>query len=154
MIIAAIICTMGFILSLTFCSDIGYILLDVVDHYTTTYIMISIGILQCLAVGWIYEVKDIKDKVSPISIIIFTCSFWFSIIILPIIGLFSFNSYARTMIIAEIVLLPIMTIISWLFSQENTFKEWFNIVFFCGVRKIARHITLLSNKERKDHQDN
>jgi hypothetical protein len=50
-------------------------------------------------------------------------------------------------------LLPVITVFSWLFSMQNTFKEWFNIVFFSGVRKIARHMTLLSNPDRKDHTE-
>jgi SNF family Na+-dependent transporter len=46
MLIALIICVLGFILSLAFCADIGYVLLDVVDHYITTYTLLTIGILQ------------------------------------------------------------------------------------------------------------
>ena len=33
------------------------------------------------------------------------------------------------------------------------FKEWFEIIFFLGVRKIARHITLLSNPDRKEENE-
>jgi hypothetical protein len=52
-----------------------------------------------------------------------------------------------------LALLPVITVFSWLFSMQNTFKEWFDIVFFSGVRKIARHMTLLSNPDRKDHTE-
>ena len=50
-------------------------------------------------------------------------------------------------------MLPVITVVSWLFSRQNSFKEWFGIVFFSGVRKISRHMTLLSNKERSDHEE-
>lgn len=115
--------------------------------------MVTLGILQCMAIGWIYEVKDIKDKVNPVSIAVFTGSFWFIIIVLPAVSLFSYNDYAWTTRIIEVCMLPIITVGSWLFSREQTFKEWFNIVFFSGARKIARHMTLLSNPERKDHSE-
>jgi len=72
MIIALVVCVLGFLLSLLFCADIGYILLDIVDHYVTTYIMLTLGVLQCAAVGWVYEVKEIKEKVRLRSIVIFT----------------------------------------------------------------------------------
>ena len=46
MLIAFVVCLLGCIGSLAFCSDIGYILLDVVDHYVNTYTMLGLGILQ------------------------------------------------------------------------------------------------------------
>lgn len=46
MIIAAVVCILGCTVSIVFVTDVGYILLDVVDHYLTTYTMILLGILQ------------------------------------------------------------------------------------------------------------
>ena len=42
-------------------------------------------------------------------------------------------------------------ILSWLLAGPMSFKEWFQIVFFAGARKIARHMTLLSNRGRREY---
>jgi len=52
----------------------------------------------------------------------------------------------------QVVSLPVLVFFSSKFSP-NSLKEWVSIVFFSGVRKIARHMTLLSNKERKGVDD-
>ena len=106
MLIAFIVCLVGCMGSLAFCSDIGYILLDVVDHYVNTYTMLGLGILQCLAIGWIYEVQDIKKKVPLRSILTYTIGFWFLIILLPLVSIFAYHTFAWTTILVILALMP------------------------------------------------
>ena len=84
---------------------------------------------------------------------IYTTGFWVLITILPTMSLFAYHKYSWTTIIVQIISLPILVFVSASFSKQNTLKEWVSIVFFSGVRKIARHMTLLSNKNRKDEND-
>lgn len=51
------ICCAGFLLSSLFCSNWGWVLFDLVDHYISLYIVLPIGLCQCIAVGWIFERK-------------------------------------------------------------------------------------------------
>ena len=104
-------------------------------------------------IGWVYEIKDIKEKVSIKSIIIYTVGFWILITVIPTMSLFAYHKYSWTTIIVQILSLPVLVFVSSKFSPQNTFKEWVSIVFFSGVRKIARHMTLLSNKDRKGVDD-
>jgi len=46
MTIALIICIVGACVSIVFCTDVGIAILDVIDHYVTTYVMLTVGILQ------------------------------------------------------------------------------------------------------------
>ena len=45
----------GIILSSLFTSNWGWVLFDTVDHYMSVYIVFSVGLMQCIAVGWIFE---------------------------------------------------------------------------------------------------
>ena len=54
-ICSLVICTLGFILSSLFCSNWGWVLFDLVDHYISLYIVLPVGLCQCIAVGWIFE---------------------------------------------------------------------------------------------------
>ena len=45
----------GIGLSTLFCSNWGWVLFDLVDHYVTNYIVLPVGLCQCIAVGWIFE---------------------------------------------------------------------------------------------------
>jgi hypothetical protein len=45
MFIVFILCVIGFLGSLPFCCNWGFILFDVVDHYLCAYLLLMIGIL-------------------------------------------------------------------------------------------------------------
>jgi len=52
---AFIVVFFGIILSTLFCSNWGWVLFDLVDHYVSNYIVLPVGLCQCIAVGWIFE---------------------------------------------------------------------------------------------------
>jgi len=101
----------------------------------------------------VYEVKEISNKVSISSLIIYTSGFWFLAIIMPVISVNAYNSHTWTTILIQFSLLPVLVVISWLFSRQNTFAEWFDIVFYSGVRKVCKYMTLISNKEKKSYNE-
>ena len=84
---------------------------------------------------------------------VYTFGFWILITIIPTMSLFAYHKYSWTTIIVQILCLPLLVYVSSKLSPQNTFKEWVSIVFFSGVRKIARHMTLLSNQNRRDEND-
>lgn len=49
---AAIVTAFGISLTAVFTTNIGWMLFDMVDHYTSDYLVLGIGLLQCVAVGW------------------------------------------------------------------------------------------------------
>jgi SNF family Na+-dependent transporter len=62
MFIALVLCIFGCGMSAIFCTNWGFILFDVVDHYTAVYLMIFIGIAQCFGVGWGNDVAEATEK--------------------------------------------------------------------------------------------
>jgi len=49
------VCMLGMALCASFTSNVGWILFDMTDHFITDYIVITVGILECVSVGWIFE---------------------------------------------------------------------------------------------------
>ena len=59
-VIAGLICFSGVVFGFLFCADVGLYVLDVMDYYINGYTLILVGILQCYALGWVYEVDEIQ----------------------------------------------------------------------------------------------
>lgn len=55
-----IVCVIGFICSLLFATKAGLYWLDIVDHWVNDFNLIVIGVLECIAVGWIYGSGKIR----------------------------------------------------------------------------------------------
>jgi len=47
-----------FLLGLPFCLNVGNMYLDVIDHYLFSYLGLIIIILECLAVGWLFQYTE------------------------------------------------------------------------------------------------
>lgn len=59
---AAVVCAGGAALCLLFTSNWGWILFDFVDHYISAYIIIVIGLCQCISVGWLFEWESTASR--------------------------------------------------------------------------------------------
>lgn len=55
--ITMVVCLFGFIGSVPFCFNWGFNLLDTVDHYLNTYLLVTIGVLQCMGCGWVFDLE-------------------------------------------------------------------------------------------------
>lgn len=63
-LIAAITTLVGLCASLLYVSDIGLYVLDVVDHYVNSFLIIGIGILHAVAAGWTYRRQDVARAIG------------------------------------------------------------------------------------------
>ena len=63
--IATIVSVFGFMCSLLYTADIGYYLLDVVDHYTNNLLVVAIGFLYCISATWLYRLDEVEEKIGP-----------------------------------------------------------------------------------------
>ncbi len=57
----------GFIGGVIFTTQAGLFWLDIVDHFITHYGLIVVGILECLIVGWLFNLPLLKDHINRIS---------------------------------------------------------------------------------------
>jgi NSS family neurotransmitter:Na+ symporter len=49
-----IVCVIGFLVSLLFATKAGLYWLDIIDHWVNDFNLIAIGVMECIAVGWIF----------------------------------------------------------------------------------------------------
>jgi len=65
------------------------------EHYVTNYIVILVGLLQCTAVGWIFE-YDTTAKVSPVhakSLRIIALTYWVPVVVFSFYANFAMEDY-------------------------------------------------------------
>lgn len=65
--IALVVCVLGFLAGIIYTTNAGLYFLDVVDHFVTNVSLIVIGILECIAIGWIYGAEKMRKYVNKVS---------------------------------------------------------------------------------------
>mmetsp|Transcript_19159 Transcript_19159/g.28260 ORF Transcript_19159/g.28260 Transcript_19159/m.28260 type:complete len:673 (-) Transcript_19159:46-2064(-) len=66
-----LVCSLGFCITILYCSDIGLYLLDVVDDYASSLGLLVIGYFECLVAGWVYKRDDVASKVGSSALTFF-----------------------------------------------------------------------------------
>jgi len=144
-VIALFLVVLGAVCSLFFSFNWGFTLFDVVDNYLNVYLMLLVGVLEVMGVGWVYEVNQVasKGRNYKLSIIILTAGFWLNCIATPIGSIFSESSEGWIGMVVFWAWMLIVWAVSFLVSGL-AFSEWMSCVAFCGVRKLSRVMTKLS----------
>ncbi|WP_455210494.1 sodium-dependent transporter [Kaarinaea lacus] len=58
---------LGFLGSIVFASQAGLLWLDIVDHFITHYGLIVVGILECVVVGWLFNLPELRKHINKVS---------------------------------------------------------------------------------------
>jgi NSS family neurotransmitter:Na+ symporter len=58
------VCLVAGIISILFATRAGLAWLDIVDNWTNQYNMLIIGILECIAVGWLFETSNVLNEIN------------------------------------------------------------------------------------------
>ena len=147
---AFFVCFTGAILSLFFTSNFGWILFDLVDHYISSYVVIGAALMQCVAVGWIFE-RDTTARMSEHhakSLKWLAIAYWFPMVTLSFYANFAFAERFEIGIILITVTSFISLFISfWVVKGKFKSLSWYHEIMLCGVDKISMSITNLSNGE-------
>lgn len=61
-ILALVVCLAACGFSMMFCTNWGWIMFDLIDHYISDYGVILVGLLQCISVGWVLEASNTANK--------------------------------------------------------------------------------------------
>jgi len=111
--------TLGIILSSLFCSNWGWVLFDLVDHYVSLYIVLPVGLCQCIAVGWIFEREqtsarsaDHRKSMRALAIL-----YWFPVLIVSFYVAFGFQEAKQWGIIILVILTFIAFAVSFKLSK-------------------------------------
>lgn len=61
------VCLAGFLGGLVFTTSAGIYFLDITDHFITNYGLVLMGLLQVLAIGWIYGAGNLRRYINEVS---------------------------------------------------------------------------------------
>lgn len=143
MFVAFVLCVLGFLLSVPFCTNWGFVLFDVVDYYLANYLLIIVGIMQCFGCGWGFELEATMKKSTghTKALTYLAVSFWLFVIVLGAI----FTSIEMK-VVGLLVIIGCTILLSLLpsfFLSGLGLKEWYEDIMMCGVKKIAYSMTKL-----------
>lgn len=60
----SIICAIGLLGSIVFCTRAGLFILDIVDHFINNYALIVGGIVECVLIGWLLKSQVMRRHVN------------------------------------------------------------------------------------------
>lgn len=135
--VAFVLCLIGFIGSIPFCCNWGFVLFDVVDHYLCAYLLNILGILQAFGCGWFFDVEPTiaKSDGHKKSLTFLSVMFWVPLIIIAAITVWT-EIVAIGFAIFAAVFVFFGIIPSYIFSGLK-FNEFYDDIMMCGVRKIG-----------------
>jgi len=145
---AAVVCVGGIILSAIFCTSFGWVLFDLVDHYISSYIVIGVGLMQAISVGWLFE-KETTAAVSPghaASLKWMGIIYWFFTITIAFYANFGFKDFKAAGLISIFITTCIALAVSKKVSRLP-FRSWYHEIVLCGVDKVSMSITSISNED-------
>uniref|UniRef100_A0A7S3MRI5 Uncharacterized protein n=1 Tax=Strombidium inclinatum TaxID=197538 RepID=A0A7S3MRI5_9SPIT len=145
---AAFVCLLGMLISAVFTTNFGWVLFDLVDHYISSYIVIGVGLMQCISVGWLFEKETTaavsqghSDSVKWLGLI-----YWTTTITMCFYANFGFKDQKIWGVIVIIVGTLIALGVSYKVSKLK-FRSWYHEIVLCGVDKLSMSITSLSNAD-------
>ena len=89
------VCVIGFICGIIFTTFAGLYYLDITDHFITSYGLVAVGLLEAVAVGWLYGADKLRKYINEVSDI--KIGKWWSFLIKYIIPLFLIILLATTL---------------------------------------------------------
>ena len=66
-LLVTFISILGLLGGIIFTTEAGLIWLDIVDHFLTHYGLVTVGILECIVIGWICNIQYLQQHVNQIS---------------------------------------------------------------------------------------
>ncbi len=65
--VVTIICIIAFLCSIIFTSQAGLHWISILDHFITNYGLIVVGILECILVGWLFNIEILRRHINKVS---------------------------------------------------------------------------------------
>jgi len=152
---ALIICVLGWVGSLLFCSSWGFTYFDVVDRYISVYLMFILGMGQCCAAAWFFRAEDIFTGKHRASAIVLTVTYWLGLLVMGPITVFAFDKAYLWIggVIFWVVLLCAVLLSFIIKGADTNCETWCKEVLFYGAYELARMVADRSsenvNKETK-----
>jgi SNF family Na+-dependent transporter len=143
---ALFVCMIGMCGSVMFCTNWGWPIMDMVDHYLSDYIILGVGLLQCISVGWFFEYDTTAAMSEGHQKALRTQSVWYWV---PVVICCFYGNYAEVeMKWIFVVVIVVLIIIGWIISKCKSglsMNVWYHEIMLCGVDKLSMSITDLTD---------
>lgn len=143
-------------LAAIFTSNFGWFFLDATETYISRYVVPGVGLLQCIAVGWVFEYDTTANASSyhARSLRVLSLMFW--------VPSFFLCLYCNLLISGGEKFYGLLAILLWFWislffsyrafmdeAGKNELNSWYHEIVLCGTDKIAMGVTSLSYKNHQ-----
>ncbi|MFH1958596.1 MAG: sodium-dependent transporter [bacterium] len=66
--VVSVLCLFGFLGGMLFTTGAGLHWLDIVDHFLNSYGLITVGIIECLLIGWFFKAQKLRSHINDVSV--------------------------------------------------------------------------------------
>ncbi|MBN1755824.1 sodium-dependent transporter, partial [bacterium] len=78
-VVAALFCSVGFIIGLLFTTRAGLYWLDIVDHWVNNFGLAVVGLFECIIIGYFFDIRSFRKYINSVSEI--KLGLWWEILI-------------------------------------------------------------------------
>lgn len=134
---AFIVCILGYLGSLLFCSSWGYTYFDCVDRYISVYLMFILGIGQCFSAAWMFG-REEKMEEDKMAVGVLSVIYWVNLLVMGPVTVFVFDyDSGRGSMLFGIIIFWVITfiaiILSFVLKKDKNFRSWYENVFLYGA---------------------
>ncbi|MCP4474805.1 MAG: neurotransmitter symporter family protein [Gammaproteobacteria bacterium] len=61
------VCILAFLGSILYIQSNGLYILDIIDHFISGYILVTVGLTECLLIGWLYNSRRLAHEINKMS---------------------------------------------------------------------------------------
>jgi NSS family neurotransmitter:Na+ symporter len=81
-IVLPLVCVVAFVVGIIYTAQGGYYWLDIMDYFVVTVGLTLIGLLECIAIGWIFGAGKVRNWVNEVSE--FKIGRWWDVLIIGV----------------------------------------------------------------------
>jgi len=85
-LVSLVLCVVGFLLSIPYCTDVGYYHIELINDYINTKGKIFVGMMEAFVVGWVYLYEDQCQLVGASAVKLWNFGYWFLLIFSIVLG--------------------------------------------------------------------
>lgn len=137
--------------SVAFTSNSGWILFDMTEHFILRYIVIMVGFLQCVSVGWYFEyfTTAAVSSIHRNSLRALALFYWIPCIVITFYANFGLESNRMYGLLLVCPFTLLSLIVSFIIAKDMGFNSWYHEIVLQGVDKLSMSITSLSNENAR-----
>jgi len=86
MYVSLVLCIVGFLIAVPFCTDVGPYHMNVIDNYVNTKGMTFVGMMEAFALGWVYLVEEQYKLVGKVAVQVWNLGYWCTLIVATLLS--------------------------------------------------------------------